>query len=175
MPILEILNYPSDILLKPASLVDNFDHSLDAMTQDMMETMYAAPGIGLAANQVGISLRVAVIDVSSEKEKSEPRILVNPKILSYEGVQLEEEGCLSLPGFTEIVERPAKIAISAFDLNGKEFIIEGKEVMARALSHEIDHLDGKLFLHRLSALKRDSIKRKIRKMMKLGEWPGINP
>lgn len=175
MAILEILRYPSEILLKPVKPVLLFDSSLEEITQNMLETMYAAPGIGLAANQVGIPLRLVVIDISSEKEKRCPRILINPEIVKSEGIQLEEEGCLSVPGFTEVVERPARMVVSAFDLKGKKYAIEGEGLMARALSHEIDHLDGRLFIHRLSVLKRDFIKRKIKKMMKSGEWSGGNP
>lgn len=175
MAILEILRYPSEILLKPVNPVQDFDESLEAMTQDMFETMYAAPGVGLSANQVGIPLRVAVIDISSKRDEKEPIILINPNILSHEGEQFEEEGCLSIPGFTETIKRPAKIVVSAFDLDGKEYTIEVEGLMARALSHEVDHLDGKLFIHRLTVFKRDFIKRKIRKMMKSGDWSGVNP
>jgi peptide deformylase len=175
MAIREILRYPSEILLNPVQPIPDLNSSLGELTQDMLETMYAAPGIGLAANQIGFPMRVAVIDISPEGEKGKPRILVNPKILSSEGIQMEEEGCLSLPGFSEIVKRPATIVVSALDLDGKEVTIKGEGILARALSHEIDHLDGKLFIHRLSVLKRDFIKRKIRKMMKTGEWSGVNP
>lgn len=175
MAIQTIVRYPSDILLSPVPYIKEFDRSLETLANDMLETMYAAPGIGLAANQIGIPLRIAVIDLSTEGEKREPKILINPKILSSEGIQMEEEGCLSLPGFSEVVKRPAKMVVTAFDMDGKEFTIEGQGLLARALSHEIDHLEGKLFLHRLSILKRDFIKRKVRKMMKSGKWSGVDP
>ncbi len=175
MGIRDITKYPSEVLLTPVQPVKDVNRSIEALTQDMLETMYAAPGIGLAANQIGIPMRVAVIDISLEGENRDPKILVNPKILNSEGIQMEEEGCLSLPGFSEIVKRPASLVVSAFDLDGKEFTIEGQGLLARVLSHEIDHLDGKLFIHRLSVLKRDFIKRKIRKMLKSGEWSGNNP
>lgn len=175
MAIHDILRYPSEILINPVPSVEEVNPSLETLIQDMLETMYAAPGIGLAANQIGIPKRVAVIDVSPEGENREPRILINPKILRSEGTQMEEEGCLSLPGFSEMVKRPANVVVSALDLIGEEVIIEGEGLLARALSHEIDHLDGRLFIHRLSILKRDFIKRKIKKMMKTGEWSGVHP
>ncbi|MEW5807601.1 MAG: peptide deformylase [Acidobacteriota bacterium] len=173
MAILQILKYPSNTLLASTKPVERIDDSIRDIIRDMFETMYAAPGVGLAANQVGIPLRIAVIDVAQEEDKRSPKVLINPEVLNAEGLQFEEEGCLSLPGFTEVVERPLKMTVLALNLQGEEYLIEGGGLMARALSHEIDHLNGKVFISRLSMLKRDFIKRQIRKMMKSGEWTGV--
>lgn len=136
----------------------------------MFETMYAAPGIGLAAPQIGINKRLAVIDLTSGQEKDGQLVLVNPSIVAEEGSQKEEEGCLSIPGFTAAVTRPRWVKVRAQNLDAQEFEIEGEDLLARAFCHEIDHLDGVLYIDHISPLKRDMIKRKIRKMMRNGEW-----
>ena len=173
MAVLQILKYPSRILLAPTARVERIDDSIKKIVKDMFETMYAAPGIGLAANQVGVPLQIAVIDISQEEEKRDPKALINPEVIDSDGLQLEEEGCLSVPGFSEAVERPTRMTVSALNLDGEKYLIQGEGLMARALSHEIDHLNGKVFIYRLSLLKRDFIKRKIKKLIKSGEWAGV--
>jgi peptide deformylase len=166
----EIVKYPDPVLERPGEPVTEFDDELRKLVDDMFESMYAAKGIGLAAPQVGISRRLTVIDLSF-KEKQEDRIvLVNPEIIFREGKQYEEEGCLSLPDIRDKVSRAAKVKVRAQDVKGKWFEIEGEELLARAFQHEIDHLDGILFFRRVSALKRDLILRRIRKMQKAGDW-----
>jgi peptide deformylase len=166
----EIVKYPDPVLEQPGEPVTEFDDELAKLVDDMFESMYAAKGIGLAAPQVGISKRLTIIDLSF-KEKPEDRIvLINPEIIHREGKQYEEEGCLSLPEIREKVSRAAKVRVRAQDLKGKWFEMEGEELLARAFQHEIDHLDGILFFRRMSALKRDLILRKIRKMQRAGEW-----
>ena len=136
----------------------------------MFESMYAANGVGLAAPQIGISRRIAVIDCSVGKDPKAKIVIINPEIIASEGKQSEEEGCLSIPGFRENVTRPQKATVRAQDAKGKQFTMEGEGLLARAFCHETDHLNGKLFLSHLSTLKRDLIKRKIRKLIKNGEW-----
>jgi peptide deformylase len=136
----------------------------------MIETMYAAPGIGLAAPQIGVPLRVAVIDLSVGKRGGEIHVLVNPEFVEREGTQLEDEGCLSLPGFNATVERPSRAVVRAQDRAGQPRLIEGRGLLARALQHELDHLDGTLFIDRLRGIKREMIVRRVRKLQKLGRW-----
>lgn len=166
----EIVKYPDPILQKPTELVTEFDDELRVLVDDMFESMYAAQGIGLAAPQIGISKRLTVIDLSFQKNPEEKIVLINPEIIHKEGKQSEEEGCLSLPEIREKVSRAAKVRVRAQDLQGKWFEIDGDELLARAFQHEIDHLDGILFIFRVSGLKRDLLLRKIRKMQKNGEW-----
>lgn len=166
----EILKYGAPELERESAPVEAFDDALESLAADMLETMYAAPGIGLAAPQIGINRRLLVVDVTAGEEPGNQYILVNPKVVSQEGSQKGEEGCLSIPGFTAVVERPGRIAVEARDLRGKRLSIEADELLARALCHEIDHLDGILYLDRISPIKRDLIKRKIRKLAKRGEW-----
>ncbi|MGC1361937.1 MAG: peptide deformylase [Silvibacterium sp.] len=166
----EIVKYPDPVLERPGEPVTEFNAELQKLVDDMFESMYAAKGIGLAAPQVAVSRRVTVIDLSF-KEKPEDRIvLVNPEIIFREGKQYEEEGCLSLPDIRDKVSRAAKVKVRAQDVKGEWFEIEGEELLSRAFQHEIDHLDGILFFRRVSALKRDLILRKIRKMQRAGEW-----
>lgn len=166
----EIVKYPDPVLERKGEPVTEFNDELAKLVDDMFESMYAAKGIGLAAPQIGLSKRLTVIDLSF-KEKAEDRIvLINPEIVHREGKQYEEEGCLSLPEIREKVSRAAKVRVRAQDLKGKWFEMEGEELLARAFQHEIDHLDGILFFRRVSALKRDLILRKIRKMQRAGEW-----
>lgn len=166
----EIVKYPDPILQKPTQPVTEFNEELQSLVDDMFESMYAAQGIGLAAPQVGISKRLTVIDLSFKKNPEEKIVLINPEVIHKEGRQNEEEGCLSLPEIREKVSRAEKVRVRAQDAHGKWFEIEGEELLARAFQHEIDHLDGVLFIFRVSALKRDLLLRKIRKMQKNGEW-----
>lgn len=166
----EIVKYPDPILQKPAEPVTEFDEGLQALVDDMFESMYAAQGIGLAAPQIGISKRLTVIDLSFQKNPEEKIVLINPEVIHKEGKQNEEEGCLSLPEIREKVSRAFKVRVRAQNAKGEWFEIDGEELLARAFQHEIDHLDGILFIFRVSALKRDLLLRKIRKMQKNGEW-----
>ncbi|HTV06094.1 MAG TPA: peptide deformylase [Acidobacteriaceae bacterium] len=164
------MKYPEPVLERRGEPVTEFDDELAKLVDDMFESMYAAKGIGLAAPQIGLSKRLTVIDLSF-KERTEDRIvLINPEIIHREGKQYEEEGCLSLPEIREKVSRAAKVRVRAQDLKGEWFEMEGEELLARAFQHEIDHLDGILFFRRVSALKRDLILRRIRKMQRAGEW-----
>lgn len=166
----EIVKYPDPVLERRGEPVTEFNDELRALVDDMFESMYAAKGIGLAAPQIGLSKRLTVIDVSFKEKPEDKIVLVNPEIVSREGKQYEEEGCLSLPEIREKVSRAAKVRVKAQDLQGKWFEMEGEELLARAFQHEIDHLDGILFFRRVSALKRDLILRKIKKLQKTGEW-----
>jgi peptide deformylase len=168
--VFEIKKYPDPILERPTEPVTEFDEDLRKFVDDMFESMYAAKGIGLAAPQVGVAKRLTVIDLSLKERPQEKIVLINPEIILREGKQYEEEGCLSLPEIREKVSRAAKVKVRAQDLNGDWFEMDGEELLARAFQHEIDHLDGILFFRRVSALKRDLILRKIRKMQKAGEW-----
>ena len=172
MAIRPIVKFPDPVLLRPTRRVAAVDDAIRSLVEDMWETMYDAPGVGLAANQIGVNLRVAVIDTTSSNEPGMRKIvLVNPDVVETTGKLSEEEGCLSVPGFTEVTGRPARTVVRALGLDGKPFEIEGTGLLSRALIHETDHLDGKVFLDRLSVLKRDLIRRKIRKLQKNGEWP----
>ena len=166
----KIVKYPDPVLEKRGEPVPEFDDELQNLVDDMFESMYAAKGIGLAAPQIGLSKRLTVIDLSVKEKPEEKIVLVNPEIIHKEGKQYEEEGCLSLPEIREKVSRAAKVRVRAQNLKGEWFEMEGKELLARAFQHEIDHLDGILFFRRVSALKRDLILRQIRKMQKAGEW-----
>jgi peptide deformylase len=166
----EIVKYPDPVLERPSEPVTEFDDELRKLVDDMFESMYAAKGIGLAAPQIGISRRLTVIDLSFQKNPEEKIVLINPEITFREGKQYEEEGCLSLPEIREKVSRAAKVKVKAQDVKGEWFELNGEELLARAFQHEIDHLDGVLFFRRVSALKRDLILRRIRKMQKAGEW-----
>jgi peptide deformylase len=166
----EIVKYPDPVLEHPSEPVTAFDEELRKLVDDMFESMYAAKGIGLAAPQIGISKRLTVIDLSFQKNPEEKIVLINPEIVFREGKQYEEEGCLSLPEIREKVSRAAKVKVRAQDVKGEWFELDGEELLARAFQHEIDHLDGVLFFRRVSALKRDLILRRIRKMQKAGEW-----
>ena len=166
----DIVKYPEPVLERKGAPVTEFNDELQALVDDMFESMYAAKGIGLAAPQIGLSQRLTVIDLSFKERPEDKIVLVNPEIIFREGKQYEEEGCLSLPEIREKVSRAAKVRVRAQDVNGKWFEMEGEELLARAFQHEIDHLDGILFIRRLSALKRDLVLRRIRKMQKAGEW-----
>ena len=165
-----ILKLGSPELQRKSTPVENFDKQLCNLAQDMLETMYAAPGIGLAAPQVGINTRLLVVDITSGEETGHQIVLANPEIIQQEGVERGEEGCLSIPGFTAIVERPKKIMIIGRDVQGDSVEVMAEDLLARALCHEVDHLDGTLYLDRISLIKRDLIKRKIQKLVRSGEW-----
>jgi peptide deformylase len=165
-----IVKYGNPVLEKPAAPVTQFDDELKALVADMFESMYEAKGVGLAAPQIGISKRLAVIDVSFKENPREKLVLANPEIIHTEGKQKQSEGCLSIPDFRENVTRANKVTIRAQDVNGRWYEKTGEELLARAFLHETDHLNGKLYISHLSALKRDLIKRKIRKLVKAGEW-----
>lgn len=165
-----IVKYGQEVLQKAAEPVTVFDGELKKLVADMLETMYAAHGVGLAAPQIGISKRLCVIDVTSGQDPNARLVLVNPVIVSTEGKVAQEEGCLSLPDFRAATGRPLKATVRAQDVHGNQFTLAGEGLLARAFCHETDHLNGVLFIQHLSMLKRDSIKRKVRKMMKAGEW-----
>lgn len=165
-----IVKYPDPVLAQKAQPVTQFDAELKKLAEDMFESMYAAEGIGLAAPQIGILKRITVIDTSFGKEAAEKIVLVNPEIIERGGRQVEEEGCLSLPEIREKVSRDATVKVRAQDVTGTWFEMDGEELLSRAFQHEIDHLDGVLFIDRLSRLKRDLTVRKIRKLIRNGEW-----
>jgi peptide deformylase len=157
-------------LESPGSPVTEFDAKLEKLVADMFETMYAANGVGLAAPQIGLSLRLAVIDTTCGDDPGAKLVLVNPEVISTEGEHVQDEGCLSLPDFRAKTPRPARATVRARDINGKEYTMSGEGLLARAFCHEIDHLNGRLFITHVGRLKRESIKRKVRKMAKAGEW-----
>jgi len=165
-----IVKFGNPVLEKPAEKVTIFDEELKKLIDDMFESMYAAHGVGLAAPQIGISRRIAVVDVTFQEEPRAKLVLINPEIIHTEGKHTQSEGCLSIPDFRENVKRALKVTIRAQDANGKFFEKTGEELLARAFQHETDHLNGKLYISHISALKRDLIKRKIRKLVKAGEW-----
>ena len=168
--ILPIVKYGDSVLHRVAEPVTAFDQALERLSRDMVETMYAAPGVGLAAPQVGVLTRLMVIDPTAGEKAGSLIVLANPEIQESEGDQYEEEGCLSIPEFTARVHRPEKLIVSGKRIDGSRIVVEGEELMARILSHEIDHLNGVLFIDHLSVIKRDIIKRKIRKKVRAGEW-----
>src|ERR1035441_2494003 len=165
-----IVKFGNPVLDKPGEPVNAFDDELKKLVEDMFESMYAARGVGLAAPQIGISKRLAVIDVSFKEDPEAKLVLANPEIIRKEGRQRGSEGCLSIPEFREEVTRAKNVTVRAQDVNGKWYEKTGEELLARAFLHETDHLDGKLYISHISALKRDLMKRKIRKLMKAGEW-----
>ncbi len=164
MAVLPILLYPDPVLRRVAREVDRFDDRLRALVADMAATMYDAPGIGLAAPQVGVEERVAVVDVGSGTPDSQLLVLVNPRLAAQSGSQPSEEGCLSIPGLTETIERPARVTVAALDADGRAFEVAAEGLLARALCHEIDHLDGILFVDRLTGLRKESARRKLRRL-----------
>jgi peptide deformylase len=168
--ILPIIKYGDIRLQKVCEPVTSFDNELEALARNMAESMYAAPGVGLAAPQVGVLKRLIVVDVTVGEKAGNLITLVNPEIVNAEGDQYEDEGCLSIPNFTGKVHRPIRVLVSGKDLQGQEKIVEGEGLLSRVLAHEIDHLNGILFIDHLGAIKRDIIKRKIRKKVRAGEW-----
>lgn len=165
-----ILRYGEHPLHEPAATVAEIDHGVQKLIDDMIETMYAAPGIGLAATQVGVGQRIFVVDVSVGRNPSDLIVMVNPEFVERDGMQLEEEGCLSVPGFNATVVRPARAVVKGLNRNGEEQTIEGQGLLARAFQHEMDHLDGTVFVDRLRGIKRDVIVRKIQKLQRAGKW-----
>jgi peptide deformylase len=165
-----IVKYGEPVLEKPAAPVKVFDDKLKTLIADMFESMYAAHGVGLAAPQIGIAKRVAVIDITFKEDPDAKLVLVNPQIIHKEGKQDGTEGCLSIPEFREKLARPARVTVRAQDADGNWFEKTGEELLARAFMHEIEHLEGILYIKHLSLLKRDLMKRKIKKLMKAGEW-----
>jgi peptide deformylase len=169
MAIRAICKFPDPILHQKTKPVSTIDSSIERLIDDMVETMYAAPGVGLAANQVGVPLQLAVIDVTTREDREKGRrhpvlVIINPEILSAEGSVVEEEGCLSIPDYAEAVKRAARVKVRARDRKGKTFELEADGLLAKALQHEIDHLNGLLFVDKLSPLKKSIFKRKYRKM-----------
>jgi peptide deformylase len=165
-----IVLYGAEVLAKPSKPVTQISDNEVQLVKDMVETMYKAPGVGLAAPQVGVGQRIMVTDPSAGEKRNQLITIINPEIAESDGEQLEDEGCLSIPGFSAVVLRPKRVVLKGIDLNGKEITVEGKDLLARAFCHEMDHLNGVVFLDHLSFLKRDLIKRKIKKLVKQGEW-----
>ena len=165
-----ILRYGAPALRKVSPPVEKFDNELEKLASDMFETMYSVSGVGLAAPQVGVNTRLIVIDTSGGKEPDRKIVLCNPRIISSKGAQDGEEGCLSIPDFGEHLTRPMKITVEAQDIKGALFQVEGEELLARAICHEIDHLDGVMFVDRLSPLKKMLASGKIKKLAKAGKW-----
>jgi peptide deformylase len=165
-----IVKFGDPVLEKKAAPVTEFDSGLRELLDDMFESMYAAHGVGLAAPQIGVSRRIAVIDVTFKENPEQKLVLINPEIIHTEGRIAQNEGCLSIPEFRENVMRPKKVTVRAQNAKGEFFEQTGEELLARAFCHETDHLNGKLYISHISALKRDLMKRKIRKLMKAGEW-----
>ncbi len=168
--IYSIIKYGDPILEKPSPVITEFGPELEELTEDMFASMYAAQGVGLAAPQIGKNLRLTVVDVTAGKNPEGKIVLINPEIIHAEGEKREEEGCLSIPGFRGYVVRPQFVTVKAQNAKGEFFEIRGEDLLARAFCHEIDHLNGILFIQHLSMLKRDLIRRKIKKLRKQGEW-----
>jgi peptide deformylase len=166
-----IVKYGQSVLETQAETVTEFDTpELHKFLEDMFESMYAAKGVGLAAPQIGIGRRIAVIDESNGEDPTKKLVIINPEIIGREGSQVMEEGCLSIPGFREMVTRPQRVTIRAQNAKGEWFEMTGEDLLARAFVHETDHLNGRLYISHVSPLKRDLIRRKIRKLQKAGEW-----
>ena len=165
-----ILRLGDSILSAPTRAVEAVTPEIDKLIDDMIETMYAAPGIGLAAPQVGMSLKLFVIDLSLGKDPAALKVMLNPEFVEREGMQLEEEGCLSVPGFTATVARPKRVVVRGLSREFNEYTIEGTGLLARALQHEVDHLNACLFVDRLRGISRDLILRKVKKLSKAGKW-----
>jgi len=171
MPLLKIVTWPNPILDTPGDPVTKFDDELKTLVNNMFETMYSAPGVGLAAVQVGVLKRLFVMDCSGGKDPAQRVVMINPEVVSMEGQQGGEEGCLSFPGIFYNVERNLRAIVRAHDINGNEFELDGTELTARCMLHETDHCDGIVFLDKMTPLKRELVKRKIRKLTRAGEWP----
>jgi peptide deformylase len=168
--ILNVVKYGDPILTKRADVVTDFDGKLGKLVDDMFETMYGAPGVGLAAPQIGVLKRLFVMDCSSGKDKKQKVVLINPVIETEEGEQIGDEGCLSFPGVFLEIKRPQRVVVRARDLDGSELTLDVMDLQARCVAHETDHLDGEVFINYLSPLKRDLTKRKIKKRIKQGDW-----
>lgn len=168
--IVPILKLGSPELRKISDPVTSFDGDLEEIVRNMLDSMYSASGVGLAAPQIGVNIRLIIIDTSAGEEKEKIIVMCNPEIITADGTQTGEEGCLSIPSFSENVTRPMKVVVKGKDVNGEDMEIEAEGILARAFSHEIDHLNGVLFIDHLSSLKRTLIKNKIRKLTKAGDW-----
>ena len=175
MAILPVKKYPSPELTTRAAEVTAIDERVRELVADMVDTMYAAVGVGLAANQVGVTRRVAVVDLSAGEEPDQLLVLINPEIVAAEGSVADEEGCLSFPAITEIVARPERVTMRAIDLDGKGYELEGEGLLARAICHEVDHLNGILFIDRLTGFKKDRVRRAVKKKVKAGDWEEVYP
>ena len=173
MAVRPIVLYPDPVLLRPTRPVETVDQAVRELIQDLMDTMHAAPGIGLAANQVGESRRVCVVDLSVGETPGDLKVLVNPRVVAVEGSQVDEEGCLSFPDVTLEVERAMRATVEALDGEGRPITVTGEGLLARAMLHEIEHLDGQTFLRNVSSLKRQLVTRQIRKRMKAGDWVAV--
>jgi peptide deformylase len=171
MSVLKIVTWPNPILEIPADPVTEFNGDLKTLVDRMFETMYSAPGVGLAAVQVGVTKRLFVMDCSVGKDPEQRVVMINPEVVNIEGKQDGEEGCLSFPGIYFNVERNLRAIVRAHDVNGKEFELDGTELTARCMLHETDHCDGIVFLDKMTPLKREIVKRKIKKLQKAGDWP----
>jgi peptide deformylase len=165
-----ILRHGSDVLHRPAKPVGAVNDDIRALVDDMIQTMYAAPGVGLAAPQVGVPLRIFVADVTVGRDKAGLYVFINPQFVERDGMQLEDEGCLSVPGFSATVARPSRAVVTGLDRDGNEQTVEGTGLLARCFQHEMDHLDGRLFVDHLRGLQKDLILRKIKKKARAGEW-----
>jgi peptide deformylase len=165
-----IVKYGEPSLQRPSSDVADLTDEIQSLIDDMIATMYAAPGVGLAAPQVGVAVRIFVVDISVGRKPGELRIFVNPAFLERGGMQLEDEGCLSVPGFTATVARPQRVVLQGLDRQGALQMVEAEGLLARAFQHEMDHLDGRLFIDRLRGIKRDLIVRKIHKLQRNHKW-----
>ena len=170
MAVRDIVTYPNEVLSTLVQPVDSIDEEVRELVADLVETMYAAPGVGLAANQIAVSRRVAVVDITVGEDPSQLLVLINPEIVHQEGKQVDEEGCLSFPGISEMVERPMRVGLRALNLDGKSYEVDAEGFLARAFCHEVDHLDGILFVDRMSSLKRQLLRKRIRKAVRAGEW-----
>ena len=165
-----ILRYGADVLHAPAEQVTEITDEIQQLIDDMIQTMYAAPGIGLAATQVGVGLRLFVCDVSAGRSTADLMVFINPEFVERDGMQLEEEGCLSIPGFNATVARPSRAVVKGLSRDGREQVVEGSGLLARCFQHEMDHLEGTLFVDRLRGLQKDLILRKVRKLSRAGKW-----
>ncbi len=170
MPVRPILRYGASPLSTPSDPIEDFEHSWKELVDDMVATMYAAPGVGLAAPQIGVGVRLMVIDITVGEKDGELIVMANPEILESRGSQSEEEGCLSVPGYSGVTRRPQWVRVRGQRLDGSFYEMEGEGLLARAFAHEVDHLNGRLFLDRLGLLKRDLIIRKLRRRMRRGDW-----
>jgi peptide deformylase len=170
LPIRPIVKYGQDVLRTPTAPVAQIDDEIHCLIDDMVETMYAAPGIGLAANQIGVSKRVMIIDLSVGRRPGELHVCINPEIVEVDGLIYEEEGCLSIPDFVEGVTRPERVKLRYLDRDGRQREMWGEELMARAMCHETDHLNGTLYIDHLRGLKKDRLLKKIQKLARSGMW-----
>jgi peptide deformylase len=174
MAIRDLVLYPDPVLLHPAKKVEIVDDSIRELVRDMTDTMYDAPGVGLAANQIGVALRVCVVDITAGEEQGQLKVFINPEVIESSGSQIGEEGCLSFPDITIEVECPYAVKVRTLDLEGNAMVVEADDFMARAMLHEFEHLEGQVFLRNLSSLKRQILKRKIKKRIQTDDWVAMS-